>query len=79
MTYIITNDCINCKACEIVCPVEAIIEPATNTNDCSDRKNYISAEHYYIDRNKCDCCNLFNIARCLDICPMDAIRKIESN
>jgi ferredoxin len=76
MPYVITNECINCRACEIECPVEAINEPIDKMTIEINKSVYISYEHFYIDEEKCDECILFSKPKCADICPMDAIKKV---
>jgi len=78
VSLIITSDCINCNACFIECPVEAVHKPSDEPLTEYERKElYMSVEHYYIDSNKCDECNLFNAPRCVVICPMDSIKTID--
>ena len=75
MTMVITDDCINCGACEVECPTEAIYGPGKNWE--KDRRFFaaISDEHYFIVESKCDKCEGFNKIRCVAVCPMDAIKK----
>lgn len=76
MSYVITNDCINCKACLIECFEDAIFLPSNNLLKNKLNKIYISSNHYNIDQRKCNGCILFKSPRCTEICPMDAIRKV---
>ncbi len=57
MAYKITEECINCAACEPECPNEAI--------SASD-------EIYIIDPNKCtECVGHFDESQCAAVCPVD--------
>jgi ferredoxin len=58
MAYKITEDCINCGACEPDCKNEAIKEAETI---------------YTIDPNKCtECVGWFESSKCAEVCPVDA-------
>lgn len=57
----ITDECINCAACEPECPVEAISE---------------GDEIYVIDSDLCiECEGHFDEPQCVLVCPTDAIVK----
>lgn len=57
MAYKITEECINCAACEPECPNEAITA---------------SDEIYVIDPNKCtECVGHFDESQCAAVCPVD--------
>ena len=57
MAYIITEECINCAACEPECPNEAI-----SAGD----------EIYQIDPNLCtECVGHFDESQCASVCPVD--------
>jgi ferredoxin len=61
MAMKITEDCINCAACESECPVEAISE---------------GDEIYVIDPDKCvECEGYFDSPQCVEVCPTDAVVK----
>ena len=58
MAYKITEECINCGACEPECPNQAI-----SAGD----------EIYIIDFNKCtECVGHFDESQCAAVCPVDA-------
>jgi ferredoxin len=58
MAYYITEDCINCVACEPECPNQAIREGDTI---------------FVIDPNCCtECVGSFKSSRCAAVCPVDA-------
>ncbi len=57
MAFKITEECINCGACEPECPNQAI-----STGD----------ERYVIDFNKCtECVGHFDTQQCAAVCPVD--------
>ncbi|MBN1962887.1 MAG: YfhL family 4Fe-4S dicluster ferredoxin [Deltaproteobacteria bacterium] len=57
MAIMITDECINCGACEPECPNEAISE---------------GADIYVIDASKCtECVGHFNETQCAAVCPVD--------
>lgn len=57
MAYLITEECINCGACEPECPNQAI-----TTGD----------EIYVIDPDKCtECVGHFDESQCAEVCPVD--------
>lgn len=59
--YIYTADCVDCGACEDVCPTEAIYEGYN-----SSTQNY--HETYAVDPEICVACGA-----CVDTCPVGAI------
>lgn len=79
MAIIITDDCINCGACEPECPNNAIYEAdvewrwsdGTAMEDDSEQEP-ISDEFYYIVPNKCTECQGFHEEpQCASVCPVD--------
>ena len=59
MAFIITEECINCGACEPECPNQAITA---------------GEERYVIDFNKCtECVGHFDTPQCREVCPVDCI------
>lgn len=58
MAYKITEECINCGACDPVCPNAAISA---------------GEECYVIDPAKCtECVGAYDKSQCADVCPVDA-------
>jgi ferredoxin len=58
MAYKITEECINCGACEPECPNQAIS---------------VGDEIYIIDHEKCtECVGHFDTSQCAAVCPVDA-------
>ena len=62
MSMLITEECINCGACEPECPREAIAE---------------GDERYVIDAAKCTECSDEGESKCIPVCPVDCIVKAE--
>lgn len=61
MALIITDECINCGACETECPTNAI----TQGDDI-----------YLIDANNCvECVGHFDEPQCVTVCPVDCCVK----
>ena len=76
MAMIINDECINCGACDVECPTEAIFEPGENYEVNKIFHPAISKEHYFIAPEICNECEGFGKIRCISICPMDAIEKM---
>jgi ferredoxin len=58
MAYMISEECINCGACEPECPNQAIAA---------------GDERYVIDPEKCtECVGRFDESQCAAVCPVDA-------
>lgn len=74
----ITDDCINCGACAVECPTEAVYGPGESWEENGKYFNPISNEHYFIVTKICNECAGFNKIRCIAVCPMDAIKKMQS-
>ena len=59
MAIKITDECINCGACEPECPNQAIFE---------------GPEHYEINPARCtECIGHFDQPQCVQVCPVDCI------
>ncbi|MDZ7623722.1 MAG: YfhL family 4Fe-4S dicluster ferredoxin [Ignavibacteriaceae bacterium] len=59
MAYMITDECINCGACDPECPNNAISE---------------GNPVYVIDSNLCtECVGYYDEPQCISICPVDCI------
>ncbi len=79
MAIIITDECINCGACEPECPNTAIYEGgiewtwAGGTSlDNKEEQTPVSEEFYYIVADKCTECNGFHEEpQCAAVCPVD--------
>ena len=87
MAIKITDDCINCEACEPECPNNAIYAPeeswkfsdGTTMSDDSV-KEAVSDEFFYIATDKCTECRGFNEEpACAAVCPVDCCVEDEDN
>ncbi len=74
MALLITNECINCSACEPVCPNTAIYEGGTSWS--LDRKSYepLCNDYFFIVTDKCtECVGFHDKPQCAAVCPADCI------
>ncbi|MDA1009047.1 MAG: 4Fe-4S dicluster domain-containing protein [Bacteroidetes bacterium] len=80
MAIRITDDCINCEACEPECPNNAIYAPeeawkfsdGTTMQDDKERVNGgFSDEFFYIATDKCTECIGHEEPQCAAVCPVD--------
>lgn len=74
MSYFIIDDCINCGACEVECPTEAIYKPGKIYKINGKYFNALSNEHFFIVPELCNECVDFDELKCISICLMDAIK-----
>ncbi len=83
MAIYITSDCINCGACEPECPNTAIYEAGSpwqlngkeyddSTSPGGYKRDFWSAEYYYIVPDKCtECKTYYDEPQCAAVCPVD--------
>ncbi|MCB0712864.1 MAG: 4Fe-4S dicluster domain-containing protein [Ignavibacteriae bacterium] len=83
MAIRITEECINCGACEPECPNNAIYEGGTlwslagvtygsEEEAPSGAKNFVSEDYYYIVPDKCtECVGFHDEPQCAAVCPVD--------
>ncbi len=83
MALYITNDCINCGACEPECPNTAIYEPGAEWTLAGQtyggsyspggyKRDFWSEEHYFIVPDKCtECVGFYDEPQCAAVCPVD--------
>lgn len=74
MALLITNKCINCRACEPVCPNTAIYEGGTSWS--LDKKSYdpLCDDYFFIVPDKCtECVGFHDNPQCVEVCPADCI------
>ena len=83
MAYRITEECINCGACEPECPNSAIYEGGTSweldgktygEGDASPAgaSGFFSNEFFYIVPDKCtECVGFHDQPQCAEACPVD--------
>jgi len=68
----ITDECINCGACEPECPNTAIYEGAEPWELDGDLHDALADEVYYIAPQKCtECVGFFDQEQCAAVCPVD--------
>lgn len=86
MSVFITDDCINCSACETECPVHAVMPrlniPGKRSNYINNlylAKKYQSFDHYYINPVKCnECSGYYPVPRCNEVCPVSCCLNNEN-
>lgn len=73
MATLITEECINCGACEPECPNTAIYEGGVEWEaPGGDMNEAISEDIYYIVPEKCtECVGFFDQEQCAAVCPVD--------
>lgn len=72
MATIITEDCINCGACESKCPNTAIYDRGVKFELDGQLHEALSDRYYYIVPEKCtECVGHFKQEQCAVICPAD--------
>jgi len=95
MAIHITEDCINCGACEPECPNTAIYEGGANwalagvtyndgESSPSGTSGFWSSDYFYIVPDKCtECVGFFDEPQCAAVCPVDVClpdpNRVESN
>jgi ferredoxin len=68
----ITDDCINCGACEPECPNTAIYEFGIPWDMDGKVHDAIDDDVYYIVPDKCtECVGWFDEEQCASVCPVD--------
>ena len=79
VTLLITEDCINCKACDTICPTNAIYPGGKDYQLKNIKYKAPVKEHYYIVQDKCNFCEgVYEEPECANICPMDAIKEVKT-
>jgi len=76
MSLKITEECINCGACQAECPNEAIFAGGDDYEVGGQSKAALSQDFYYIAPEKCtECVPFHNEPMCTSVCPTDACAK----
>lgn len=70
MSYRITEDCISCGNCSVVCPRDAIDDGYGHSSLTADVMRGISVWQGYSITGACDGCGT-----CVEMCPVEAIIK----
>jgi ferredoxin len=72
MSTMITEECINCGACEPECPNTAIYEGGASYEYQGETRPALSQDVYYIVPEKCtECVGFFDQEQCAAVCPVD--------
>ena len=72
MATIITEECINCGACEPECPNTAIYEGGAEYEKDGETFATLNDDLYYIVPEKCtECVGFHDSEACQDVCPVD--------
>ena len=72
MATVITEECINCAACEPECPNTAIYQGGIEYDLGDSKHAAISDELFYIVPEKCtECVGFFEEEACAAVCPVD--------
>jgi ferredoxin len=72
MATIITEECINCGACEPECPNTAIYQGGVEFDLAGEKKPALDAEIFFIVPEKCtECVGFFDYEACAAVCPVD--------
>jgi ferredoxin len=72
MSTMITEECINCGACEPECPNTAIYEGGASYENDGQSHGALAQDVYYIVPEKCtECVGFFDQEQCAAVCPVD--------
>jgi ferredoxin len=72
MSTMITEECINCGACEPECPNTAIYEGGASYEYAGGSHAALAQDVYYIVPEKCtECVGFFDQEQCAAVCPVD--------
>ena len=72
MATMITEECINCGACEPECPNVAIYAGGAQWELDGATHEALSADFFYITPDKCtECVGHFDQEQCAAVCPVD--------
>jgi len=72
MSTIITEECINCGACDPECPNTAIYEGGASWTNNGQSHPALAEDVYYIVPEKCtECVGFFDQEQCAAVCPVD--------
>jgi ferredoxin len=72
MSTMITEECINCGACEPECPNTAIYEGGKPWENKGETHPALMQDVYFIVPEKCtECVGFFDQEQCAAVCPVD--------
>jgi ferredoxin len=76
MSLKITDECINCGACQAECPNEAVFVGGEDYEINGKTVSALSQDFYYIAPEKCtECVGFHPEPMCISVCPTDACVK----
>lgn len=76
MAYLITEECIDCNACEVECPNDAIYTGGSPYELHGQEFPALDDTHTYIAYDKCtECVGYYDEAQCVSVCPCEAVIK----
>ena len=76
MALLITDECINCGACEPECPNTAIYGGGTPWSLNGQSHEPFENDFFYIVPDKCtECIGFHDEPQCVAVCPVDCIIK----
>lgn len=79
VSLLITEDCINCSACDTICPSIAIYPGGKDYKLNNKEHKAPVKDYYYIVPEKCSFCEgVYESPECVSICPMDAIKEVKN-
>ena len=76
MSFKISEECINCGACQPECPNEAIFAGGEDYEFKGKTNSALSQDFYYIVADKCtECVGFHDEPMCASVCPTDSALK----
>ncbi len=76
MSLMITEECINCGACEPECPNTAIYAGGEDYELDGQTYPALSQDYYYVVAEKCtECAGFHDSEQCVSVCPADCCVK----
>jgi ferredoxin len=76
MALMISEECINCGACEPECPNTAIYVGGDEYELNGQMFPALSQDYYYVVPEKCtECAGFHDSEQCVSVCPVDACVK----
>jgi ferredoxin len=76
MSLMITEECINCGACEPECPNTAIYAGGEEYELNGEKFPALTQDYYYVVAEKCtECVGFHDTEQCVTVCPADCCVK----
>ena len=74
MALMITDECIDCNACEVECPNNSIYNAGVTWDYNGEEHEALNTDHTYIAYEKCtECIGFYDEPQCVPACPSEAI------